>query len=182
MSACRFTVFFCGYGYAIRPPTPPPKKNSKTTSKHRNMVEYISGGSRGGVGFVCIIHCLLSYFQILICNELSVFFHFLLAPEEGLLANIGQFFKIYDFCFIFLFTSSSPCRKDRFAVSYFSTSLIVLIQVYNWETRHHSLVCCCGLADIIYILGEERAATSRLSSLADFFHFFFPPMRSQVPG
>ena len=26
------------------------------------------------------------------------------------------------------FTSSSPCRKDQFAVSYFSTSLIVLIQ------------------------------------------------------
>ena len=30
--------------------------------------------------------------------------------------------------------------------------LIVLIQVYNWEIRHHSLVCCCGLADILYIL------------------------------
>ena len=34
----------------------------------------------------------------------------------------------------------------------FSTSLIVLIQVYNWEIRHHSLVCCCGLADILYIV------------------------------
>ena len=30
-------------------------------------------------------------------------------------------------------------RKDQFAVSCFSTSLIVLIQVYNWEIRHHSL-------------------------------------------
>ena len=56
------------------------------------------------------------------------------------------------FCFILLFTSSSPCRKDQFAVSYFSTSLIVLIQVYNWEIRHHSLVCCCGLAEILSIL------------------------------
>ena len=57
------------------------------------------------------------------------------------------------FCFILLFTSSSPYRKDQFAVSYFSTSLIVLIQVYNWEIRHHSLVCCCGLAcwHILYI-------------------------------
>ena len=27
----------------------------------------------------------------------------------------------------------------------------VLIQVYNWEIRHHSLVCCCGLFDILYI-------------------------------
>ena len=62
----------------------------------------------------------------------------------------GKFVKLYIFCFIFLFTSSSPCHKDQFTVSYFSTSLIVLIQVYNWEIRHHSLVCCCGLADILY--------------------------------
>ena len=42
------------------------------------------------------------------------------------------------FCLFLLFTSSSPCCKDQFAVSYFSTRLIVLIQVYNWEVRHHS--------------------------------------------
>ena len=30
--------------------------------------------------------------------------------------------------------------------------VIVLIQVYSWEIRHHSLVCCCGLADSLYIL------------------------------
>ena len=67
-------------------------------------------------------------------------------------ARLGSLFKYKFFCFILLFTSSSPRRKDQFAVSYFSTSLIVLIQVYNWEIRHHSLVCCCGLADILYIL------------------------------
>ena len=60
--------------------------------------------------------------------------------------------NIYFFVFILLFTSSSPCRKDQFAISYFSTSIIVLIQVYNWEIRHHSLVCCCGFADILNIL------------------------------
>ena len=49
--------------------------------------------------------------------------------------------KYVFFCFLLLFTSSSPCRKDQFVVSYFSTSLIVLIQVYNWEVRHHT-VCC----------------------------------------
>ena len=60
--------------------------------------------------------------------------------------------NIYIFVLFFCFnTSSSPCRKDQFAVSYFSTS-IVTIQVYNWEIRHHSLVCCCGLADILYSL------------------------------
>ena len=37
--------------------------------------------------------------------------------------------NIYIFCFMLLFTSSSPCRKDQVAVSYFFTSLIVLIQV-----------------------------------------------------
>ena len=63
--------------------------------------------------------------------------------------------KYIFFCFILLFTSSSPCRKDQFAVSYFSTSLIVLIQVYNWEVRHHT-VGCCGLADILYILESSR--------------------------
>ena len=60
-----------------------------------------------------------------------------------------------------LFTSSSPCRKDQFAVSYFSTSLIVLIQVYNWEIRHHSLVWCCGLADI-FIFNNNNPATWKL--------------------
>ena len=75
---------------------------------------------------------LLSHFQILICNELLVLFSFFrLAPEEALFSNrnIGQFvLNIYIFCFILLCTSSSPCRKDQFAVSYFSTILIVLIQ------------------------------------------------------
>ena len=61
----------------------------------------------------------------------------------------GRLFKYMYFCFILLFTSSSPCRKDQFAVSYFSTSLIVLIQVYHREIWHHSLVCCCGFADIL---------------------------------
>ena len=85
----------------------------------------------------------------------SFIFIFLLAPEEGLFSNRniakGNLFKYIYFCFILLFTSSSPCRKDQSAVSYFSTSLIVLIQVHNWEVRHHSLVCCCELANILYI-------------------------------
>ena len=61
-------------------------------------------------------------------------------------------FKYIFVSFILLFTSSSPCRNDQFAVSYFSTSLNVLIQVYNWEIRHHSLVCYCELSEILYIL------------------------------
>ena len=33
---------------------------------------------------------------------------------------LGNLFKYYIFCFILLFTSSSPCLNDQFAVSYFS--------------------------------------------------------------
>ena len=58
---------------------------------------------------------------------------------------------------LLLFTSSYSCCKDQFVVSYFSTSFIVLIQVYNWEIRHHSLVCCCGLADILYTVDNPVA-------------------------
>ena len=97
---------------------------------------------------------LLSHFQIPICNELLVLFSFFFWPlkkvcfQTEILANL---FKYIYFCGILLITSSSPCRKDQFAVSYVSKRLIALIQVYNREIRHHSLVCCCGLADILYI-------------------------------
>ena len=55
---------------------------------------------------------------------LAFFFIFLLAPEEGLSSNrnIGQFVEIFIFLFNSFFNSSSPCRNDQFAVSYFSTS------------------------------------------------------------
>ena len=58
-------------------------------------------------------------------------------------------------------------RKDQFAVSCFSTSLIVLIQVYDWEIRHHSLVCCCGLADILYIFECVNNSTIILFNLGE---------------
>ena len=92
-------------------------------------------------------------FQILICNELLFLFPFFQPLKKVCLQTklLGILFKYILFCFILLFTSSSPCREDQFAVLYFSSSLIVLIQVYNWEIRHHSLVCCCGFADILKI-------------------------------
>ena len=64
------------------------------------------------------------------------------AFSSGCFAHLFQYISYFLF-FILLFTSSSPCRKDQ---------SIVLIHVYNWEIRHHSLVCCCGLADILYAL------------------------------
>ena len=42
------------------------------------------------------------------------------------------------------------CRKDQFAVLNFLQVIIVLIQVYDWEIRHQSMVCHCGIADILY--------------------------------
>ena len=64
------------------------------------------------------------------------------------IAQIYIFFVLF-FCLIL---HRLAFIKDQFAVSYFSTSLIVLIQVYNWEIRHRSLICCRGLADILCIL------------------------------
>ena len=55
-----------------------------------------------------------------------------------------------------MFTSSSLCRKDQFAVSYFSTSCF-------WAIRYHSLVCRCGLADILNTLVTTRNSHERLS-------------------
>ena len=44
---------------------------------------------------------------------------------ESIYIYIYIFKQIYIYiCFILLFTSSSSCRKDQFAVSYFSTSTI----------------------------------------------------------
>ena len=94
---------------------------------------------------------LLPHFQIFSC----FFFSFFFLPLKKVCLQteiLGNLFKYIYFCFILLFTSSSPCHNDQFAFSYFSTSWIVLIQVYNWEIRHHSLVCCCGLADILYVI------------------------------
>ena len=63
-----------------------------------------------------------------------------LAPVEGLFSNrtIGQICLNIYFSFILLFSSSSPCLKDHSAVLYFLQVIIVQIQVYNWEIRHHS--------------------------------------------
>ena len=83
-------------------------------------------------------------------------------------------FKYIYFCFILLFTSSSPCCKDQFAVSYLSTILIGLIQVCNWEIRHHSLICCCGLADILYIL-EPFYLPIELPTYIPTFPTTYPP-------
>ena len=38
----------------------------------------------------------------------------------------------------------------------------MLIQVYNWEIRHHSLVCRCGLADIFYTKVTYRASIGKV--------------------
>ena len=67
---------------------------------------------------------LLSHFQILICNELLFLFPFFQPLKKVCLQTeiLGN-----------LFASSSPCRKDQFAVLYFSTSLIVLIQAGLFE-------------------------------------------------
>ena len=58
--------------------------------------------------------------------------------------------NIYIFVLFFsLLLHRLAVRKDQFAVLYFVQVIIVLIQVYNWEIRHHSTVCRCVLAGIL---------------------------------
>ena len=83
--------------------------------------------------------------------------HTCLAHIWAICLNIYCF--VLSFC---LLLHRLDCRKDQFAVLYFSTSLIVLIQVYNWEIRHHSLVSCCGFADILNIMGVTPGMSIRL--------------------
>ena len=65
-------------------------------------------------------------------GERLVPFSFLLAPEEGLFSKrkywaicLNVYFLFYSFV-----TSSSPCRKDQFAVSYFSINIHRSISFY----------------------------------------------------
>ena len=64
--------------------------------------------------------------QSLIYNELLVLFSFFFQPLKKVCFQteiLGNLFKHIFFCFLLLFTSSSPCRKDQFAVSFFFTPL-----------------------------------------------------------
>ena len=92
-------------------------------------------------------------------------------------------FKYIYFCFILLFTSSSLCRKDQFAVSYFSTSLIVLIQVYNWEIRQWFVA-----VDLLTFYILYRSVSLVLSFVSNYYVFafwglllYFPPDISTSP-
>ena len=58
--------------------------------------------------------------------------------------------NIYIFVLFFsLLLHRLAVRKDQFAVFYFQQVIIVPIQVYNWEIRHHSTVRRCVLAGIL---------------------------------
>ena len=98
---------------------------------------------------------LLSYFQTLTSYELLVLSSNFFWPLKKVCFQteiLGKFVSIYIFCFILLFTSSSSCRKDQLPFYIFLQVVILPVQVYIWEIRHHSLVCRCGLSDILYIL------------------------------
>ena len=66
-------------------------------------------------------------------------------------ARLGNLFKYISFLLFFCLLLYRLAVRTSLPFHIF-LRLIVLIQVYNWEIRHHSLVCCCGLADILYIL------------------------------
>ena len=49
----------------------------------------------------------------------------------------GNLFKYMFFCFILLFTSSTPCRKDQFAVSYLPTGYDYVNQAITIDFLNH---------------------------------------------
>ena len=70
--------------------------------------------------------------------------------------GFGQFFKIYIVLFhpfVYFFIALIAVRINLPFYIFLQVSVFVLIQVYNWEIRHHSLVCCCDFADILNGLG-----------------------------
>ena len=52
----------------------------------------------------------------------------------------------------------------------FHQVIIVLIQVYSWEIRHHSLVCRCGLAEVLYF-GTKQTKGKMKSRIRLGFNF-----------
>ena len=69
------------------------------------------------------IHCFYCHiFKFLSVTNFYFYFHFSFSPLKKVCLQteiLGKMFKYIFFCFIFLFTSSSPCREDQFAVLYF---------------------------------------------------------------
>ena len=74
--------------------------------------------------------------QVIIAQSLIFLQGFVFKPKYWAIC-----LKIYIYVLFFSLLLHRLAVRIRFAVSYFSTGLIVLTQVYNWEIRHHSLVC-----------------------------------------
>ena len=102
----------------------------------RFLVTWSLHGAWDGKLFLCLItiYCNLTLFFFIALFKLLFCYWWFSPPSK----RASLFKYIIIFCFILLFTFSSPCRKDQFPVLYFLQVIIVLIQVYNWEIRHHS--------------------------------------------
>ena len=79
-------------------------------------------------------------------------------------------FFFYSFVYFFIALPEGSVRRFIFFYKFNCTD----IQVYNWEIRHHLLVRCCGLADILYILESTERVILILFSFLFFnlFHFY----------
>ena len=78
---------------------------------------------------------------------------------------MGNLFKYISFLLFFCLLLYRLAVRTSLPFHIF-LRLIVLIQVYNWEIRHHSFVCCCGLADILYILELSHRLVTVLAGTA----------------
>ena len=93
--------------------------------------------------------------------------------------------KIYIFCFILLFTSSSPCRKDKFTFSWFSVwflfflfPFLALVSRFSFPVLETSIVSC-GLKEGLYI-SCSLSSQCQLNLMCHFSNFNSSFVRNDI--
>ena len=94
---------------------------------------------------------LLSYFQTLTSYELLVLSSNFFWPLKKV-CYWANLFKYIFFALFFCLLLHRLAVRISSPFYIFLQVVILLIKVYIWEIRYHSLVCRCGLSDILYIL------------------------------
>ena len=100
----------------------------------------------------------LVFLLLLFATNLSFYLHLSFRPCRRVVfkpkywANLfKQIFFVLSFCLLL----HHLAIRISLVFNDFLQVITVLIQIYNWEIRHHSTVCHCGLADILYFVLVE---------------------------
>ena len=98
------------------------------------------------------------FLLLLFATNLSLYLHLSFRPCRRVVFKpkywenlFKQIFFVLSFCLLLDYLAI----RISLAFYDFLQVITVLIQIYNWEIRHHSTVCHCGLADILYFVLVE---------------------------